>query len=572
MRPALRTHGKDINLPDNLKDNPALQDEKGSLDSPEEDAVVHTPPDPLWPSGVCSVIIHQIVNLELENTQGSNGNRKGREYEPARDSGETKEEEGKKLPSSYCTILYNDELVYRTRAKVVSSKPIFNAGTERFMRDWRSGIVTVTVRDQRMRQHDPILGVVPLKLSDILQTSSQVTRWYPLDGGIGFGRVRISLLFRSVETKLPINQLGWDVGTFEFRSPKIIATGYLSSAKLKMRTGGSTGRIGRAHCHKLAEGDGVFWDLAKKDGKNNVRLPVKYRYRSPIVFEFRKSGSRSVDAYSVIWLHHLEDNREEAINIPIWKTDKGMRLTQNYITEENFNSIPDIKIEEVGRLQFRCCFKAGTDEDHARFVVDNDSRETQETWEACHAEGVRTTHVSKEMPPAVQQLHDQSLTQGRDVLSQADEEDKKKWLSKDGTDWSGAFGEDPSKYVDYKGARTMEGEAEGYGGRPSSGPGRSGTTDRSSDAYTYDDDDSDDSDLGLQDATTTSRDQEGAEVDGEVQTKADVKDLHRKQRGLMQWKPMRNLQFAKDETKFAVKKTIGKWKLEGREPGVESEY
>ena len=52
------------------------------------------------------------------------------------------------------------------------------------MRDWRSGIITVTVRDQRHRQHDPILGVVPLKLSEILQTSSQITRWYPLDGGI----------------------------------------------------------------------------------------------------------------------------------------------------------------------------------------------------------------------------------------------------------------------------------------------------------------------------------------------------------------------------------------------------
>ena len=74
--------------------------------------------------------------------------------------------------------------VYRTRAKAVSSKPIFNAGTERFMRDWRSGIVTITVRDSRYRQHDPILGVVPLRLSDVLQTSSQVTRWYPLDGGI----------------------------------------------------------------------------------------------------------------------------------------------------------------------------------------------------------------------------------------------------------------------------------------------------------------------------------------------------------------------------------------------------
>ena len=44
--------------------------------------------------------------------------------------------------------------------------------------------MTITVRDQRHREHDPILGVVPLRLSDVLQTSSQVTRWYPLDGGI----------------------------------------------------------------------------------------------------------------------------------------------------------------------------------------------------------------------------------------------------------------------------------------------------------------------------------------------------------------------------------------------------
>ena len=44
--------------------------------------------------------------------------------------------------------------------------------------------MTITVRDSRHREHDPILGVVPLRLSGILQTSSQVTRWYPLDGGI----------------------------------------------------------------------------------------------------------------------------------------------------------------------------------------------------------------------------------------------------------------------------------------------------------------------------------------------------------------------------------------------------
>jgi Ca2+-dependent lipid-binding protein len=88
--------------------------------------------------------------------------------------------------------------------------------------DWRSGIVTVTIRDSRNREYDLVLGVVPLKLSDVLDTSSQVTRWYPLDGGIGFGRVRISLLFRSIETRLPPNMLGWDVGTFEFNTIQAI--------------------------------------------------------------------------------------------------------------------------------------------------------------------------------------------------------------------------------------------------------------------------------------------------------------------------------------------------------------
>jgi hypothetical protein len=55
-----------------------LQDYKGRLDNATEDAVVHNPPDPLWLSGICSVIVHQIVNLEHRNLQGIDGNRKGR--------------------------------------------------------------------------------------------------------------------------------------------------------------------------------------------------------------------------------------------------------------------------------------------------------------------------------------------------------------------------------------------------------------------------------------------------------------------------------------------------------------
>jgi hypothetical protein len=98
----------------------------------------------------------------------------------------------------------------------------------------------------------------------------------------------------------------------------------------------------------------------------------------PVVFEFHTASKRAGSNLA----HHLEDNKEENINIPIWKTDNEMRLTQIYITQKDFNSIPNIRIEEVGRLQFRCRFKVGTDQDHAKFVIDDESREMQETWEA----------------------------------------------------------------------------------------------------------------------------------------------------------------------------------------------
>lgn len=111
FRPALRTDGRDPNLPDRLKGEEVLEDDKGNLMNEEQDAVAHTPPDPLWPSGVCSIIIHQIVNLQVESNKGTLNNRKHNEYAPAKEYGETTEEEGGDLPTSYCTILLNDSTV-----------------------------------------------------------------------------------------------------------------------------------------------------------------------------------------------------------------------------------------------------------------------------------------------------------------------------------------------------------------------------------------------------------------------------------------------------------------------------
>ncbi|CAI7645598.1 unnamed protein product [Penicillium glandicola] len=584
LRPEMRSDGKKRDLPENLRGNPTFEDEKGAITNDEEDAVMHTPPDPLWPSGIVHIVVHQIVNLQLANIKGSDGNRKGKEYEPAKPYGENTEEEGEDLPTSYCKVLLNDQLIYRTRAKAVSSKPIFNAGTERFVRDWRSAVVTITVRDQRYREHDPILGVVPLKLSDILQTSSQVTRWYPLDGGIGFGRIRISLLFRHVETKLPPPMLGWDVGTFEFIGQNITAKSYGRHTKIKLRTGGSVGKVTRHKCH-LQGSDAVF-DTSDETFRDSLRMPVKHRYRSPIVFEFHSQGKRSAAAYSVLWLQHLVDNEGTDIDLPIWTTKMGARLTQNYITEENWKAkqVPGLEdLTEIGRLQFRCKFSPGIDESHEHFVVDNDSRETFETWEACLSQGVRSRTVEVEVPAEVQEKHEQSLIDGRDVLKQASPEERQRWIDHDGQDWSGAFGQDPRAYTDSIGRKVAEPGRDLPRHDPYTPPPLTGqpgfqneeeSSESNDEAETLSNGPSTISGSGRARGSSSQGSMSTSQMSASQINRANKHSEQRQQRGLMQWRPARNAAFAKDEAKYALqkmKKKIGVGSLTGREPDVETE-
>ena len=402
-----------------------------------------------------------------------------------------------------------------------------------------------------------------------------------------------------METRLPPQQLGYDVGTFIFASDQIYAKGYNHHAKIKLRTGGSTGKISRSACHAIkdtADGQegGYYWDLAQNKNESDelkgqrIKLPVKYRYRSPVVFELHVANKRKADAYAVLWLNTIMDNEEIDIDLPIYRTAAPGRLTQNYITPEMVKEAQDgapmpglDDLKECGRLTFKAFFKAGMDQSHEAFVADNDSRETFETWEACLAEGVRTHIVEKELPERVATLHEQSLTEGRDVLKEAPEEEKQKWLTKTGTDWSGAFGEDPSLYVDSRGKKRRE-------------PGQERPHDPNNPSSDEDGDtagDSDD-DLGIQDASTMSNGsptstrksfESGwtAGTSASYESNMSQKDLNkqnkkteeRKQRGMMQWKPVRNLKFAKDEGLIGMRKLKGRMTggLEGRQPGVETE-
>lgn len=179
----------------------------------QQQAVAFEPPSPLLPSGILSLQVHQIAQLEVTDTKTRSSKRK--EGEPGQLLDNVQDEEDTAAsPSSYVTIILNDETVFRSRTKTLSSNPFFNAGTERFVRDWRRSLVMFVVKDRRLREEDAILGVVPIKLSDLFKTSSQVTQFFPLAGGLGHGRIRVSVLFRPVQDlSRHRTKLGWDVGT-----------------------------------------------------------------------------------------------------------------------------------------------------------------------------------------------------------------------------------------------------------------------------------------------------------------------------------------------------------------------
>ena len=113
------------------------------------------------------------------------------------------------------------------------------------------------------------------------------------------------------------------------------------------------------------------------------------------------------------------------------------------------------------------------------------------------------------------------------MLKNADPEERQKWLAKDGQDWSGAFTHDPKAYMDSSGRKRRE---------PGSQPPIHDPHDPSSDDDNIPDDegdssDSDDQDLGMQD---------GDDAQSEKSSKvANKKTEKRKNRGLMQWKPVR---------------------------------
>jgi hypothetical protein len=331
------------------------QQKKEDFQSRQDQLIIASPPAQDYPSGILSIQIHQITGLELESP-----NKKKSDKDAAASD---EEEQGDNLPSSYCNIILNHKKVFKTRTKPKNSKPFFNAGCERFIRDVRNTEVHIAVRDARVHEDDPLLGIVYLPLEKVFKERSQVVSIYPLAGGVGYGRARISMVFRSLQVQLPREMLGWEYGTLDIK-PIIRAIDLpkdLQPLRLKVRT-----NLGRAKLHsrgrdgKVKEHDegGTMW---KSRGERAIRLPVKARYASPLVIEFRQDATLRdhSPAFCVFWLRDIIDNEERTLRLDVWKGD----------LKRAENNMLDSYGEKVGQIELTITFWSGLSgyhEDYAK--------------------------------------------------------------------------------------------------------------------------------------------------------------------------------------------------------------
>ncbi|EPQ58830.1 hypothetical protein GLOTRDRAFT_54343 [Gloeophyllum trabeum ATCC 11539] len=375
LNKALKKADPQPNVPDVVKDKKQAQETPTVADTQEEADALRTPPDPNIPSGILSVIIHQINNLERQDIKGNTGSREGQGGQDTEEAAE----EGENLPNGYCEIIVNDDLIYKTRVKQYTSMPYFEAGTERFVRDWRETIVRVQVRDARVREKDPVLGIVTVKLAELFQNSSEVTRLFSLQEGIGYGRANISFLFRQVKTPLPREMLGWDTGTVEIlgsisiESNEELREGF-KTKKLTMSTSEDSYKAPSSSA--TVTDNNVHWDLPV----DKIRLPVYNRYSSAVLFEIGSGGvgpiGQDCDYVAVAWLKDVPDDEEVTLRLPVLRSDKLAQVRQNYINEQTAKTH---KYDIVGYLTCALVLDSGLDPDHEPLQT---SREEQHRYEA----------------------------------------------------------------------------------------------------------------------------------------------------------------------------------------------
>ena len=168
---------------------------------------------------------------------------------------------------------------------------------------------------------------------------------------MGHGRLRVSMLFRSVTLQCPRSLLGWDVGTLDVQ-PNITSSDLpdeYSTGKLRIRT-----NLGKG---KLHSGEPRNWTTPNG---NRLHLPVRKRYSSNMVIELRHHSllHEKVPAFGVLWLKDIVDEENIELQIPLWRGN--LKYAQS-------NAVSDCG-DKLGTLNVKLYFVRGLSRYHSAHI------------------------------------------------------------------------------------------------------------------------------------------------------------------------------------------------------------
>lgn len=340
------------------RDDKELEQQKAQeLKERQDQMIISAPPPDGYPSGIFSIQIHQITGLELEKLS------KGDDSDDIQDE---EQETGDSLPSAYCNVIINHRKVFKTRTKPQNAKPFYNAGTERFIADWQNAEVHIGVRDARVHEDDPLLGIVHLNLAELFKERSQVNGFFPLAGGVGFGRMRLSMVWRSVQLQAPPEAIGWEIGTLEVK-PEIEASDIpdeLKNLRLKLSTSLGSGKMypSKKHTGWSAHRHAPHW------------LAVEKRYSTCLSIRFRDKkvmGGHNA-AFAVLWLRDIPDEEDRELELAVWKGDFKRAIACSL----------DEPGTKVGTIKLKLKFWSGLGQAHSPWAnKDPDLRNVMEVLE-----------------------------------------------------------------------------------------------------------------------------------------------------------------------------------------------
>lgn len=202
---------------------------------------------------------------------------------------------------------------------------------------------------------------------------------------LGHGRVRISMVFRSIQLQKPIELLGWEYGTLKVMS-KIKSNDlpdHYKKLRLKLRTSVQSEAMS-------IQPDG--WS-GHHQGQS-VELAVRQRYRSSLIVEFQEINpiNNHIPAFAILWLKDIPDDEEKTMTLTVWKGD--LKRAEANCEPENG--------ENLGHIEIRLRFQPGISNHHKKLF--SRDKNLADVMEVVHIANNNKVKISKE--EAVFESHD----------------------------------------------------------------------------------------------------------------------------------------------------------------------